>query len=117
MKIDNNTLLLIGGGGLLAYYLYKNNRGMIAGGNGTTNTRDEMRRNPQSQSDCPQGTEFRLGEPWNICFNPLTAITPQSKSCPQGQTYTKRIDWNGGSFKGCATPEQIKNYQIFSLIS
>lgn len=50
-------------------------------------------------------------------LNPLTAITPQSKSCPQGQTYTKRIYWNGGSFEGCATPEQIKNYNIMSLIS
>ena len=45
----------------------------------------KMRRNPQSQSDCPQGTEFRLGEPWNICFNPLTAVMPQNTVIPPSQ--------------------------------
>ena len=42
---------------------------------------------------------------------------PKSKSCPKGQTYTKSIYWNGGSFEGCATPKEIENYTTLSLIS
>lgn len=57
--------------------------------------------NPQSQSDCPQGTRLVLGEPRNFCSNKFLGITDNNnkfleitdnKGCPEGME-KKPVFW------------------------